>query len=259
VEQIEQQDVLYDFLYRDSNRIASYYSQIFRGHLSSMEKSTSERRNTDVTGKVDLHIVSADRKVTSETLEGDKRVFDPHDLIATDVLSFLVSNDHVLDDVVNAPHGALVIVKGTVVFIDRLIAEVAVIAFDNMINSQPQKPKTQEEKTTLQGLKMLKNALQKISLPSAFILQTSEGIQVVGTIKEAGMEEAISNYYFKHGTSGLADVYMAGVKEVPSESLTLPDSQLFGAGQQMAQALSNMLFPPDAIRITPIALFRKLF
>ncbi len=259
MEQIEQLDALYDFLYRDSNRIASYYSQIFRGHLSSMEKSVSERRNTDVTGKVDLHVVSADRKVTSETLEGDKRVFDPHDLIATDVLSFLVSNDHVLDDVVNAPHSSLVIVKGTVVFIDRLIAEVAVIAFDNMINSQPQKPKTQEEKSTLQGLKVLKDALQKISLPSAFILQTSEGTQVVGTIKEAGMEEAISNYYFKHGTSGLSDVYMVGVKEVPSASFALPDSQLFGAGQQMAQALSNMLFPPDAIRITPIALFRKLF
>ena len=191
MEQIEQPDVLYDFLYRDSNRIASYYSQIFRGHLSSMEKSVSERRNTNVIGKVDLHVVSADRKVTSETLEGDKRVFGPHDLIATDVLSFLVSNDHVLDDVVNAPHSSLVIVKGTVVFVDRLIAEVAVIAFDNMISSQ--KPKTQEEKSTLQGLKVLKDALQKISLPSAFILQTSEGTQVVGTIKEAGMEEAISN------------------------------------------------------------------
>jgi len=101
--------------------------------------------------------------------------------------------------------------------------------------------------------------LQKISLPSAFILQTSEGTQVVGTIKEAGMEEAISNYYFKHGTAGLSDVYMVGVKEVPSSSFKLPDSQLFSAGQQMAQALSDMLFPPDAIRITPIALFRKLF
>lgn len=88
MEQIEQLDALYDFLYRDSNRIASYYSQIFRGHLSSMEKSTSERRNTDIGGKVDLHVVSADRKITNETLEGDKRVFDPHDLIATDVLSF---------------------------------------------------------------------------------------------------------------------------------------------------------------------------
>lgn len=224
-----------------------------------MEKSVSERRNTDVSGKVDLHVVSADRKVTSETLEGDKRIFDPHDLIATDVLSFLVSNDHALDDVVNAPHGSLVIAKGTVVFIDRLIAEVAVIAFENIIASQPQKPKTQEEKSNLQGLKVLKDALQKISLPSAFILQTSEGCQIVGTIKEAGMEEAISNYYFKHGTSGLSDVYLVGVKEVPSESFTLPDNQLFGAVQQMAQALSNMLFPPDAIRITPIALFRKLF
>ena len=224
-----------------------------------MEKSNSERRNIDVGGKVDLHVVSADRKITNETLEGDKRVFDPHDLIATDVLSFLVPNDHVLDDVVHAAHGSLVIVQGTVVFIDRLIAEVAVIAFDNMINSQSQKPKSQEEKSALQALKSLKDTLQKVSLPSAFILQTNEGIQVAGTIKEAGMEEAISNYYFKHGTAGLSNVYIVGVKEVSSASFRLPDSQLFGAGQQLAQALSDMLFPPDAIQITPIALFRKLF
>lgn len=69
MEQIEQLDVLYDFLYRDSNRIASYYAQIFHGHLSSMEKSTSERRNTDTSGKVDLHVISADKKITNETLE----------------------------------------------------------------------------------------------------------------------------------------------------------------------------------------------
>jgi hypothetical protein len=259
MEQIEQPAALYDFLYRDSNRIASYYSQIFHGHLSSMEKNVSERRNVDVSGKLDFHVVSGDRKITTETLEGDKRIFDPHDLIATDVLSFLVTNDHALDDITNAPHGSLVVVQGTLVFVDRLIAEVAIIAFDNLISTHSAKPKSPEEKANLQGLKVLKDALQKISLPSAFILQTNEGIQIVGTIKEAGMEEAISNYYFKHGTAGLSDVYMIGIKEVPSPAFALPDTQLIGAGQQMAQALSDMLFPAEAIRVTPIALFRRLF
>ncbi len=259
MEQIEQQAELYDFLYKDVNRIASYYAQIFNGRLSSLEKTATERKSVDVGGKLDLHLVSGDRKVTEEISDSDKRTIDPHDLIVTDVLSFLVANGHAVDDVAKASHGSLVILKGTVVFVDRLIAEVAMLAFDGMSSSQNTKPKTAEEKATLQGLKALKEVLQKIPIPSAFILQTADEVQVVGTIKEAGMEENISNYYFKHGTAGLADVFMIGIKEVSSPSFALPDTQLIGAGQLMAQALSDMLFPPEAIRVTPIALFRKLF
>ena len=44
MEQIEQADELYDFLYKDANRIASYYAQIFKGRLSSLEKTATERR-----------------------------------------------------------------------------------------------------------------------------------------------------------------------------------------------------------------------
>lgn len=259
MEQIEQQGELYDFLYKDANRIASYYAQIFNGRLSSLEKMATERKSVDVGGKLDLHLVSGDRKSTEEVSDSDKRTIDPHDLIVTDVLSYLVANGHALEDVAEAPHGSLVILKGTVVFVDRLIAEVALVAFDNLISSQPNKSKSAEDKAALQGLKAMKDVLQKIPLPSAFIMQTVDEVQVVGTIKEAGMEENISNYYFKHGTAGLADVYMIGIKETSSPSFALPDTQLIGAGQLMAQALSDMLFPPEAIRVTPIALFRKLF
>lgn len=259
MEQIEHQDELYDFLYRDSNRLASYYAQIFKGQLSSVERTATERKNVDTTGKFDLHVVSGDRKITNEVTDTDKRTVNPHDIIVTDVLSFLISNGHALEDINEASHGSLVLVQGTVVFVDRLISEVAIIAFENLITPQSNKPKSSEEKATLQGLKLFRDALQKISLPSAFILQTAEEVQIIGTIKESGMEEAISNYYFKHGTAGLSNVYMIGIKEVPSQSFTLPDSQLIGAGQQMAQALSDLLFPPDAIRVTPIAIFRKLF
>lgn len=51
---------------------------------------------------------------------------------------------------------------------------------------------------------------------------------------------------------------MIGIKEVPSPSFTLPDTVLLGAAQQAAQGLSDMLFPSLAIKVTPIALFRKL-
>lgn len=135
--------------------------------------------------------------------------------------------------------------------------ELAAAAFEITMGSG-KKAKTPEEKIMAQGFRLIKTAFSKIDLPSAFLLRTIDGVQVAGTIKESGMEEPISTYYFKHGTAGLSDVFMVGIKEVPSLSFTLPDTQMLGAAQVAAQALSDMLFPSEAIRVTPLALFRKL-
>jgi hypothetical protein len=64
--------------------------------------------------------------------------------------------------------------------------------------------------------------------------------------------------YFKHSTAGLAEVYVIDIKEIPSGAFSLPQTQLIGAGQQAAQVLRNLLFPSEAIRVTPLAFFRKL-
>lgn len=251
----EQVVALYDFLYRDSGRIASYYSQIFSGRLTSLEEISSDRESVDKAGKLNLQLVAGDLKNTQETQASSKRVIDPHDVITTDVLSFLQSNELINTDIDGAPHGSLVLAQGTLVFADRHMLELAIVVFDNMVADEERKPRSQQNKATIQGYKFIKNFLAKIPLPSAFLLQTHHGIQIAGTIKEAGMEEPISTYYFKHGTAGLSNVYMIGIKEMPSPSFTLPNTQLMGAGQQAAQALTDMLFPPEAIKVTLIALF----
>jgi len=49
-----------------------------------------------------------------------------------------------------------------------------------------------------------------------------------------------------------------GIKEVPSDSIALPSEQLIGAGRTAAGALKSVMFPPDSITATPIALFREI-
>ena len=56
--------------------------------------------------------------------------------------------------------------------------------------------------------------LEGIALPSLFHL-TTETATFVGTIKDAGMEEPISTYYFRYGASQVADVYLAGPRSLP--------------------------------------------
>ena len=259
MEQGEPPAALYDFLYRDAGRMASYYAQIFNGRLSSLEQTDTDRTSEDKGAKLDIHIASGDLKHTRETTQSSKRVVDPHDTVTTDVLSYLQNSGHIEPRVLEAAHGDLVLTHGTLVLIDRAMAELAVLSFDLMISEEERKPKAKQDQANLQGMRFIREFLPQLSMPSAFVLQGSDGCQVAGTIKEEGMEEPISSYYFKHGAAGLSDVYLVGIKETPSESFTLPSTQLIGAGQQAAQALSDMLFPAEAVRVTPIALFRKLF
>lgn len=254
----EQTGALYDFLYRDSNRIASYYAQLFGGRLSSFEETDTTRDTLDTTGHATVGVVSGDLKSSKENQVSNKNVLDPHDVITADVLASLRRQNRIQTDIENAPHGALVLAKGTIVFVDRSMLEIADIAFEMEYENAKKTARTQEQRAHVQTIKQIRGFLAKVVIPSAFLLHTSDGLQVAGTIKESGMEEPISSYYFKHGTAGLADVYLVGIKETPTSSFSLPNTQLMGAGQQAAQALSDLVFPPEAIRVTPIALFREL-
>lgn len=249
---------LYDFLYRDSNRVTSYYAQIFGGQLSSIETSDSERSSLDTGLKGSVHVLSGEQRTGTQLEASSKRIIDPHDIITTDVLSSLQEGGRLNSDLAGAPHGSLMIAHGTLLFVDKILGEVGSVAVDAAIRQEQAKPHSKQDKAGIASQRLAQQFLTKVQIPSTFLLRTNDGVLIGGTIKEAGMEEPISTYYFKHGTSGLADVHAICIKEVPSPSFVIPNAQLVAAGQIFAQALSDLLFPPSAIRVTPIAIFRKL-
>jgi hypothetical protein len=253
----EQADVLYDFLYRDAGRLSSYYAQLFSGRLASLEETEADTRRKSRDAGLDLAIVSGDIGSAHETQRATKRVIDPHDLITIDVLVQLLEGGQVSEDVKSAPHGSLVIASGILVFIDKHIIEVAIGAIEAAMATYT-KAQKQELGLTPQVAQAARKLIPKLDIPSAFLLTTKANLRIVGTIKELGMEELISTYYFKHGSAGLSDVYAVGIKEIPSSSSTLLTESLLATGQTIAQSLTDLIFPKEAIRITPLALFRKL-
>jgi hypothetical protein len=248
---------LYDFLYRDTGRFTSYYSQIFEGRLTSLEETDTDRETRDRQLGGDLQIVSGAVRKTEETASSSKRTIDPADLIPSDVLSSLQDGAFIRTDVAAAPHGALIQAKGTIVFADRHILEMSAVVFQSLIAAEKQKPKNKQDAEALSSYTMIEGLMHKVPLPSAFILQTSD-VQIAGTLKDEGMVEPISTYYFRHGTHGLSDVYVIGIKEIPAASVTLPPTAFLTAAQQTAEALTTFLIPADAIRVTPLAFYRKL-
>jgi hypothetical protein len=256
--QEEPQVELYDFLYRDSNRLSSYYSQIFRGKLASLEQTDSSKQTTKKKGKGDAKVASVELGKDDEIQKSQKRIIDPHDTITTDVLSYIINGDFVSNDVQGTPNGALILCKGVLVLADRHILELTGILFDAMMREEKSKKHHLQDRNTLKQLEFSKRLLEVLPLPSAFFLQTETGDLVAGTIKDEGMEEPIATYHYKHGTEGLSDVYLLGIKEVSTSAFVLPSTDLIRGVQEMADAMNKLLFPDYSINVTPLALFRKL-
>lgn len=251
---------LVDYLYRDANRLASYSAQLFGSVTQSIEQSQTMRHLSDRRAQLGPAAIGVvEGKSSEEVTEGQKTTAWPHDVVTSDLLTQLRLEGRVTRDVSSAPHGSLVLASGTVVFLDRNLIRTAALVTNDIANQSAAfdvgEVSPEGEATVSFSLSQL---FSNFDFPSAFLLQSEEGLTVCGTLKEAGMEEPISTYYFKHGNAGLSNVHLLGVKEVANSSLTLGESTLLGITQGLAQSLSALLMPPDAIRVTPIALFREL-
>ena len=231
---------------------------MFRGHLLSTERNTSTKNARDTTGKVNLGVGGGEIKSNEETQEILKEVVDPHDRVTTEVLSFLSEGGYLGEDISAAAHGSLVVVRGTVTFVEATILEFAGVALDALSDAEKRKPKPQQDQDVIKTNEMIKKMLPKMVFPSAFMLQLDPYSQVVGTLKVNGLQEPISSYYFKHGSRGLSDIYMIGIKEEAAPAGSVALGGFIAVAQQAAQAFSSMMFPEDAYRVTPLALFRKI-
>ncbi len=252
---------LYDFLYRDSNRLASYSAQIWGGVTQSVETTGSTRRADDKRTQIAAAtIVTHEEKLSKETGETKKETLLPHDVVSSDILSHLLQSGRVVREVETAPHGSLVLAQGTMVFLDRDLIRTAALITSDVVDRDDGNFDVGEgdEAGQITVNFSLQQLFKNFDFPSAFLLQGTGDVQVCGTLKESGMEEPISTYYFKHGNAGLSDVFLVGIKETPNPSLTLAESNLMSVTQGLAQSLSELVMPVEAVRVTPIAIFRKL-
>ncbi len=249
---------LYDYVYRDTGRITSYYAQLFGGLLKSSERTDADRQTKETAGKLDLQLFGGTRASTSSIETSLRNVSDPHDIIITDVLRQLVKDNRFHENVGNAPDGALVLEQGSLVFVDGSILRMASPIIEALLVQQRKKPRRERDEAALHAMEMVRGLLDKISVPSAYLFKTRSGVLVAGTLRDEGMVEPISMYHFKHGTTGLSGIYLVGIKEMPTGGWDLPSTPLIGASQQFAVELGKLVFPPEAIRLTPLAMFRKL-
>jgi hypothetical protein len=116
-----------------------------------------------------------------------------------------------------------------------------------------------KQKQQNKELQVVKKLLSKMPFQSVFIMEMAPQKLVGGTINEEFLDAPVSSYYAKHGESGIAEVFVIGVKESNSLSFSIPDTTMVGSGQRLATVIKNFIFPPDVIQLTPVAIFRKIY
>ncbi len=263
----EQPSELYDFLYRDAERIASYYAQIWNGRLLSVEESSNESERAESVVKGDLHVASTESKTVSDAQFANKRTIDMHDAATVDLLLRLTAQRAERKGGLGGIH----VFSGTCFFLDRAILKYAGPTIDYVFEQEarteerrsgslPRQQRRRSEKNT--GANDLKNLIKRLTemvdMPSGFLLQVSEDTSVCGTVKESGLDQPISSLLFRAGSIGLANTYVVGFLEdfkAPGAGL---DSPMLRAQQEMGTAFFSILFPANAVRMIPLAIYRKI-
>jgi hypothetical protein len=243
---------LIEFIYRDPRRIPSFAAQIFGGLLQSVEKASGERKQQEDGGGGELNIAflkfGVQGKGTTDESTSMKEVLHPHDAMALDVVNALFGRKLIDGSYRNAPGGSIVKVKGTLLFFDPHILQVASVVPDS---DEGKKPRAERE-----AMKAARAVLGKLTMPPMFLL--ADNIHTVtGTLHDEGLTDPISSFHMRHSDCGMPNVTLIGVKET-RQTLNVKLPHLMELGRSSSKFLSGMVMADDAIRVAPLCLFREI-
>jgi hypothetical protein len=248
---------LFDFLYRDPRRIESLYAQFFEGLIVSLQTKAAITYEDEKHAKLGAAIAEGGLGVKRGTIEERTESSAPHDNVVLDLLSRLQSEGWISEKYEEATQGRLVLIEGTIFFADRYLLSLAEIGLE--LAMRDAKTKGGAGKADVKMYEMIRKLIPKMNLASSFYLLTEAGRVVTGTIKEEGLDEPISAYYFKHGAGGIAKVRVLGIKEqVGSSSASWGNAPFFEGIRQAVGAMREMFFPADDLRVTPVTIFRVI-
>ena len=241
---------LVDFLYRDSPRINSLYSQLFNGLLINTETSDAAR-NAAERGFGLATVVTGAVKKTEENNRAVKETRLPHDVIAADLIAALGALGRISDKIAESPPGTLVRATGRLYLMDDFVIKTAIVAIS-------EKAKDQDETGMKSIRKWLKKVTDEIKAPNAFILQTG-GCNVVGILDPVGMHEPVTATYFKYGDRGIDGVGVIGIKESPQRYSGESQAGFYSStGGIYSGLLGHTVFPAGSINISPLVIYREV-
>lgn len=268
-------DSVFDFLYHDPLRIASFLGQFDPSGVAQSLKRTdqatqSSADNTNDHLKVTVGILSGQRGDQSATVEGtqhgSERTYDPLWSNARAFLDYLEHGDMIQRDVYAARIGQFVLFTG-----ELKIADIAMLkgawtlptfrqaAGIGPTPSRPHKGPPNNVEFAFEMLGILPHSIQASV--------TSASASAWATLQEDCLATTPGNLLLKHGLVISGEWSMLGIVDAQPD-LVLNDQETdFEGGVQMAAKLMELFAPiarnllgrpTDAFGITPLMIFREV-
>lgn len=267
-------DYLFDFIYLDRDRIASYYAQLFPdGVLTALKRTHGTSDKDGKAGSVGLPKVLGVTHEQAETvLTGLERNFDPAWTVPVQVINALAERGYVSEDISASGLGQVVLFTGRLQVIDlRMIQGLwePIISVHN--KQQLSSAKTNSERRAAQAEQANAKEISQILPKLPHMLQMrvfDNGTHLWGTMDPAGMTINPADLTFKHGPSIGGTWRMLCVLDAKPETersddepMILPTSlgELEAGMLKMTLGLRQQFGRPYGdYGVTPIAIFRAI-
>lgn len=280
---------VFDFLYNDSERVASFLGQFDpSGHLTGFKKllnaGEATTSSSDISGTGNVGVLKGGMKATNSTLEdhrrGSESTFDPLWSNALAFLDHLEANKLIEREIWNARIGQFVLLKGYLTVLDvsmlkaawKLPSVQAAIKSGTEPTSQSQGNRQQRRANGGHKQPSPPNetdlALELIGIMPHLVQARllGERFYAWGSLKEEGLVTSAGDLLLKHGMRiggewamlGILDAFPdVGIKDAPESDPSMGVASLMLS--HLGPAARLILGRPDiAHGVTPLLIFREV-
>jgi len=274
---------VYDFLYHDARRVASFLAQLGPyGQLTSLEHSRSTADSSTSTSKVTAQggvpmVAAASGELndaaTTGVGEGLKPVYDPLWLNALDLYERLDASGLLQRDPTKAGMGQFVVVTGVLSVVDMALLKqmlespllrTSLIAQGTKGSGKNNAAQATAMKTGLELIRVMPHLIQA--------RLTANGVVYWGSIAKDGLTTDTADLYLKHGLRISGSWTLMGILDAlpdpPMDELQQRVSALTDAVELGAYAQGLGLMTPfvrpllgrpeEAYGVTPLLIFREV-
>lgn len=270
---------LYDLLYVDGRRVATYLAQLDpNGTLTGIKATVSGSITLNAHGRLSAGVASGDLQGTEMTGEGQEKQFDPLWILPITLMDRLDELGFIHRGLAGAPIGGLVLINGLCRIIDVAAVKDMWPLIGRMIATTPasQHSRTRNERRAQRGAaakeaKETGDANEIVAglaqhLPHALELHLlTERGAAWATLDRDNLISSAQDIALKHGTRLPGEWHMLGILDAESNEPgapvwdDLPTTEFAAALLQLLEGIRGVIGrPPGYFGITPLLLFRTV-
>lgn len=283
-------NLVYDYLYQDARRVASFLSEFETHGVLSQVKSTesassNESRKSSVSGGIKVAVIGhgeggQDTTTSSELRDGAERTYDPILKYARNLLDFLSDQEMICRDLSSARIGQFVLASGSLGILDVKMLDIIweIPVFREMAEksiSTGLEPslaglsKTQQGAARIQSHKQAKSMIDLIrKLPNTVQarMSTNDDFSIYSSLQSDGLIGSTVDILLKNGIKVPGEWSMLGILDalpdqdgedlIDSNMISGPFGSLLNKIVPLARQFSGR--PSHAFGVTPLLIFRAV-